>query len=462
MADTFTAHMLFRLQQIGGNDNSWGSYLNILFSELDDKLGSVTDISSTGGTTTLTEEQERVMAIELAGTLVSNKIVEFSGRGGAWIVRNSHAGGFTVTAKVTGQTGVVIEQGGAALIYCDGTDIQFGNPPTSETAEVTVASAATCNILAAASRFIAISGTTTITSFGTGANRERLVRATGAFKITHHATSLICPGGKSIQAQAGDTFMVVSDASSNVRVHHYQPAATRPPAATPIGTIAWCVRLTTPTGWLFADGRTIGNAASGGTALASNSPDTEELFTELWGSHANTQLPIQDSAGTATTRGASAAADFAANKRLPLPDVAGRVLAGRDNMSGTSANRLTNPGATIGGIDGDTLGNTGGDEDHVITEAQMDPHEHGPGSFSAASDGAHTHTTGKQGNLAGTTPGSLLRPTGEGSDGEVATSSNGAHTHTIIGASATTGSGAAHNNVQPTIIENCIIFAGVA
>lgn len=39
-----------------------------------------------------------------------------------------------------------------------------------------------------------------------------------------------------------------------------------------------------------------------------------------------------------------------------LPDIRGRVIAGKDNMGGSSANRLTSD------IDGDTLGNTGGRE----------------------------------------------------------------------------------------------------
>lgn len=98
----------------------------------------------------------------------------------------------------------------------------------SQAAEVTVASATTANILGAASTFIAISGTTTVTSFGTGANRFRFVRATGAFQITHNATSLICPTGASITTAAGDTFLVVSDASSNARIFAFQRATGLP------------------------------------------------------------------------------------------------------------------------------------------------------------------------------------------------------------------------------------------
>lgn len=95
----------------------------------------------------------------------------------------------------------------------------------SWTAVVTVASAATCDILGAASDFIAISGTATITSLGTGINKIRFVRATGAFTLTHNASSLILPGGANIVATNGDTFIVISDASSNARIFAYQPSA---------------------------------------------------------------------------------------------------------------------------------------------------------------------------------------------------------------------------------------------
>lgn len=91
--------------------------------------------------------------------------------------------------------------------------------------EITVASDATCDILGAASPRVAISGTTTITSLGTAANKMRFVRATGAFTLTHHGTSLICPGGANLSVAAGDTFIVMSDSSGNARIFGYQPAA---------------------------------------------------------------------------------------------------------------------------------------------------------------------------------------------------------------------------------------------
>ena len=55
-----------------------------------------------------------------------------------------------------------------------------------------------------------------------------------------------------------------------------------------------------------------------------------------------------------------------------LPDLRGRVLAGKDNMGGVSANRLTG----YGGFDGDTPGAVGGTESVVLTLANLASHTH--------------------------------------------------------------------------------------
>lgn len=83
----------------------------------------------------------------------------------------------------------------------------------------------------------------------------------------------------------------------------------------PIGSILPIADLAAPAGWLLVDGKTIGSAASGATARAN--ADTLTLYTKLWNFSA-AAVPITTSTGAASTRGASAAADFAADKRLAL------------------------------------------------------------------------------------------------------------------------------------------------
>jgi len=148
-----------------------------------------------------------------------------------------------------------------------------------------------------------------------------------------------------------------------------------------------------------------------------------------------------------------------------IPDFQGRVSAGRDNMSGTSQNRLTYLG---GGVEGDVLGMGGGAESHVLTEAELATHAH------YASVTVSGNTGGRSADHTHTIPGRLLNaPGGTNQFGFDASSQASAvnspqtlgesvdhyHAVTISGGGATDnrGSSAAHTNVQPTIVENVII-----
>lgn len=93
-------------------------------------------------------------------------------------------------------------------------------------AEITVASGGTTDIGAAASPFVLISGTTTITSFGTTYSGARFVRFSGILTLTHNATTLILPGGANITTAAGDALIAVPVGSpgSGWKVVSYQRA----------------------------------------------------------------------------------------------------------------------------------------------------------------------------------------------------------------------------------------------
>ncbi len=90
---------------------------------------------------------------------------------------------------------------------------------------VTLASASTVSIGAAAANTINITGTTTIIAFdviASGAKRRLVFQA--ATPITHHATALILPTGGSITAAAGDSAEFVSLGSGNWRCTDYTRA----------------------------------------------------------------------------------------------------------------------------------------------------------------------------------------------------------------------------------------------
>jgi hypothetical protein len=104
-----------------------------------------------------------------------------------------------------------------------------------------------------------------------------------------------------------------------------------------VGIVEPYIGTTAPGGALICNGGTIGSASSGGTSRAN--ADTATLFALIWALNA-TDYPITTSAGAGSTRGANAAADFAANKRLPLPDLRGEFVRGWDNSRGVDTSRV--------------------------------------------------------------------------------------------------------------------------
>lgn len=85
-----------------------------------------------------------------------------------------------------------------------------------------IASAATTDLGAVEGLFHDITGTTTITSFGTvRAGIWKVLKFEGALTLTHNATSLIIPGGANITTADGDMCMVTSEGSGNWRLNWY-------------------------------------------------------------------------------------------------------------------------------------------------------------------------------------------------------------------------------------------------
>lgn len=91
---------------------------------------------STGGSTTLTDAQQATDAIEFTGALTSNATVNFTLKAGACykIINSctSSTPGYNVTVKVTGQTGVVVENGKTVYVVCHASDlVMVGTDPVA-------------------------------------------------------------------------------------------------------------------------------------------------------------------------------------------------------------------------------------------------------------------------------------------------------------------------------------------
>jgi microcystin-dependent protein len=197
-----------------------------------------------------------------------------------------------------------------------------------------------------------------------------------------------------------------------------------------------------PAGWLACDGREVSR-----TTYA-------QLYTALGGAAS----PHGQGNGIST---------------FNIPDARGCALVGADGMFyGTSAGRLASVGSVGPGF-------TGGEATHTLTTAEMPAHEHPVYDIGHTHDeDPHTHGVDEQPHDHGTPVPPNVQGVGPFGGSQNAAEKRGrtdaAVTNISIQAAtpvlhtaltgitiASAGSGAAHNNVQPILATNVIVYAGV-
>lgn len=147
-----------------------------------------------------------------------------------------------------------------------------------------------------------------------------------------------------------------------------------------------------------------------------------------------------------------------------IPDYRGRTTFGQDNMGGVAANRITVAG---GNFDGTVLGGTGGGQNQALTAAQIPTINtsgvnlitvnpgNNPTIFTPIAPAGFSWVTAT-GNLSA--GGNSFPITSN--NGSVSATNSFAANNTITASSTNTGSGV-HPIINPAIITNKIVYAGV-
>lgn len=216
----------------------------------------------------------------------------------------------------------------------------------------------------------------------------------------------------------------------------------------------------TPVGYVPMGGVEIGNGSSAAAGRAN--ADCLALFQHLWNTYNNTICPVSGG------RGASALADFDANKKITLLSVRGRAIIGKDDLGGTAADLVTNSGTGNSGIAGNSLGASGGAQS--VSLIRTDLPNFSLTSTGSATGGAHDHfmffgantTNSLNGSETPTTQGDVTAGNEYILGGSVQsantgkTGSSGSLTLSASVTGAVNGgvTQTAHNNMPPVLVQN--------
>jgi len=141
MASTYSANLGIELIGTGDQSGTWGSTTNTNLGTLLEQavVGYSTQAVTDSGVATAlaisngASSTGRNYVIELTGALTAARTVTVPAVNKPYTFFNNTTGGFAVTVKVSGQTGVTIANGKKAIVYANTTDvIEVANAPVTE------------------------------------------------------------------------------------------------------------------------------------------------------------------------------------------------------------------------------------------------------------------------------------------------------------------------------------------
>lgn len=448
-----------------GNDNNvWGNNANnSVFQIFEDAIAGALTLTVSGGTLDLSTNapplgpsQVRHAALVFNGTLASAQTVIVPNLRKFWIVQNATGGAFTLSMKTpSGSASAIPQNAGWQTVFCDGNGNIVVFP--FNTQQIFMPDGA-----ASAPSFSSVNETKS-GWYRAGAQDWRLaingadvLQVTGAGALTPSIFNVLSPnvlqqaGGQIIPpgtefAYAGINLPPGGYLWEDGSAYSRSTYAALFSAIT--ATVTGNTNSNTSITGLSADmrGRGLDGALVEGTGIP-----TGTMITFTGATTATLSQPAASSLVGITLR-VLPYGQGDGSTTFNVPDRRGRVLAGRDDMNGVAANRLT---GQPGGVDGHKLSSAGGEETHHLLQSEL-PNV----NFSVtipAGQGSHTHSVTIYNNTDSNWVG------GDAAGGFEWISANtvqsGAATlPELSGTAPSGGSDTPHNNLQPTGVCNYII-----
>ena len=354
----------------------------------------------------------------------------------------------------------------------------------------TIASATTTDLGSVAQANVSITGTTTITGFGSSAKDGvvKFIRFAGALKLTN-STALAIPGGFDLTTAANDRAVVTHLGSGNWEVTSYTRASGIPVDVSAVGKTEFTTAADVPALHLAGDGSAIARAsypaylakvtrAQNGTRTSGNATITSVADTSLFG----IGMPVE---GTGIASGCTIAS-FVSNVSITLnssscvtsgsatvgtitvfltgygtggdgttvglPDCVGRKLAGVD----PSSSRLS---STFFGVSVGAMNNAGGTQSKNLSIANLDSFTPTVASWNLSAGASVSIPVFNLNVLGGSTDTTHLS-LANNANGSAGSFNGSPVTINSTGGGSITmnalGSGTAHSVLDPTLLQKCV------
>lgn len=475
----------------GENDSTWGTKTNTNLGILESSVAGTTAISTTGGTTTLTNvdytnDQAKKHVLDVSGTLVSNAIIVIPNASKTYKVFNRTTGAFTVTIKTSGGSAITITQSTACEVYCNASDVvrfatpltdyALGSPATASGAAASAVSVTPTGNLASTNAQAALAELqgdidtlntailtyqpldADLTTIGGLAKTDGnfIVGDGAAWTVESGATARISLGLGSIATQAASAVAITGGTLTSVSL--VTSALGTPSSGTltnctiPVGGITGCASgiltfLATPT------------SANLGAAITNETGAAGSVVFSV--SPTFTGTPAVPTAGAATENTQAASTAFVwgtlgapTGTLMLFQQTAAPTGWSKQTSHNNKALRIVSGTASTGG----STAFTSVFAARTITEANLPAHDHTFSDTSSA-DGAHTHFIANTGSESSGTAdllsatNRLIRDTSGGAvitydlrgNATTATigltSASATHTHDVSGTTSSVGSG---------------------
>ncbi|WP_027517890.1 hypothetical protein [Bradyrhizobium sp. WSM1417] len=354
-----------------------------------------------------------------------------------------------------------------------------------------IASASTTDLGSVPQASVTITGTATISAFGSAApdGTIKFIRFAGALKLANSA-ALAVPGGYDLVTAAGDRAIVTHLGSGSWEITQYTRANGIPVDVASVGKIEYGNFESIPPNSVSGYGQALSRAsypvylakvtrAQNGTRTSGNATITGIANTEGFGPGMpvegtginagciiasfvqNTSITL-NSSSCVTASGTSAVTVFLTgygvsgnSTTVGVKDCRGRALAGRDLFrNGAWANRLT---PSYFGVDSSISGIANGSEFQTLTLGQLPTGITVAGTIHVTSDQGNIPSSTTQSGAVDATSGTRWGIIGPASGTTPATIGDITSTGTAQTMTSTNTSGNSHPIVPPTLIADCVV-----